>query len=90
MGGVFDGEMLWLYRVDPDISPIGLSCRERPHREQTTLATKNGLSLTPSTDRVQVADIPISHPSASKQHAVIQYRQVVEKSEFGDTKTRIK
>lgn len=38
----------------------------------------------------QVADIPISHPSASKQHAVIQYRQVIEKNEFGDTKTRIK
>ncbi|GHJ88598.1 hypothetical protein NliqN6_5000 [Naganishia liquefaciens] len=40
-------------------------------------------------DRI-VSDIPIAHPSASKQHAVIQYRQITEKNEFGDTKTMIK
>ncbi|KAG1150094.1 hypothetical protein G6F37_000374 [Rhizopus arrhizus] len=33
-------------------------------------------------DRV-VADIPIDHPSCSKQHAVIQYRQMDEKDENG-------
>jgi smad nuclear-interacting protein 1 len=38
----------------------------------------------------QVSDIPVAHPSASKQHAVIQYRQMTERNEFGDTKTMIK
>ncbi|KAJ9124020.1 hypothetical protein QFC22_000812 [Naganishia vaughanmartiniae] len=40
-------------------------------------------------DRI-VSDIPIDHPSASKQHAVIQYRQIIDRNEFGDTKTTIK
>ncbi|SCV74816.1 BQ2448_7845 [Microbotryum intermedium] len=40
-------------------------------------------------DRI-VADIPIDHPSASKQHAVLQYRQVHERNEFGDTKSVVK
>ena len=31
-----------------------------------------------------VADIPVDHPSCSKQHAVIQFRNVVKKNEFGD------
>ncbi|TPX31658.1 hypothetical protein SmJEL517_g05037 [Synchytrium microbalum] len=35
-----------------------------------------------------VADIPIDHPSCSKQHAVLQYRQVQEKNDLGDS-TRI-
>lgn len=38
----------------------------------------------------QVADIPVDHPSTSKQHAVLQFRQVMERSEFGDTKTLTK
>ncbi|ORY76220.1 SMAD/FHA domain-containing protein [Leucosporidium creatinivorum] len=37
-------------------------------------------------DRI-VVDIPIDHPSTSKQHAVLQFRQVVERNEFGDTKS---
>lgn len=37
-----------------------------------------------------VVDIPVDHPSCSKQHAVIQYRQVQEKNEFGDVKPAIK
>jgi len=37
-----------------------------------------------------IADIPIDHPSCSKQHAVIQYRQVQEKDEFGAAKAVIK
>ncbi|KZP00681.1 SMAD/FHA domain-containing protein [Calocera viscosa TUFC12733] len=40
-------------------------------------------------DRV-VADIPIEHPSCSKQHAVIQYRQVTSRNEFGDTSSSVK
>ncbi|KAF9013402.1 SMAD/FHA domain-containing protein [Cyathus striatus] len=37
-----------------------------------------------------VADIPMDHPSCSKQHAVIQYRYIRERNEFGDTKGVIK
>jgi smad nuclear-interacting protein 1 len=37
-----------------------------------------------------VADISIDHPSCSKQHAVIQYRHVNEKDEFGGSKGVIK
>ncbi|KAF9464181.1 SMAD/FHA domain-containing protein, partial [Collybia nuda] len=33
-----------------------------------------------------VADISVDHPSCSKQHAVIQYRHVQEKDEFGTVK----
>ncbi|KAI6030938.1 SMAD/FHA domain-containing protein, partial [Pisolithus orientalis] len=37
-----------------------------------------------------VADILIEHPSCSKQHAVIQHRQVQVKDEFGVPKAMIK
>ncbi|TDL18085.1 SMAD/FHA domain-containing protein [Rickenella mellea] len=37
-----------------------------------------------------IADISIDHPSCSKQHAVIQHRQVQEKNEFGTSKAVIK
>jgi len=37
-----------------------------------------------------VVDIPLDHPSTSKQHAVIQYRAMSERNEFGDSKTVIK
>ncbi|KAI0702267.1 SMAD/FHA domain-containing protein [Cytidiella melzeri] len=37
-----------------------------------------------------VADITIDHPSCSKQHAVIQFRQIHEKNEYGDAKAAIK
>ncbi|KAJ4481986.1 Smad nuclear-interacting protein 1 [Lentinula aciculospora] len=37
-----------------------------------------------------VADIPIEHPSCSKQHAVIQYRLVKETDEFGGSKGVVK
>ncbi|WVF73058.1 hypothetical protein IAT40_007876 [Kwoniella sp. CBS 6097] len=37
-----------------------------------------------------VTDIPIAHPSCSKQHAAIQYRQISEKNEYGDVTTSIK
>ncbi|KAI0771261.1 SMAD/FHA domain-containing protein [Trametes elegans] len=37
-----------------------------------------------------VVDIAVEHPSCSKQHAVIQYRQVKEKNEFGDVKSAVK
>lgn len=37
-----------------------------------------------------VADIVIEHPSCSKQHAVIQHRQVQVKDEYGASKPMIK
>ncbi|KAF8489277.1 smad nuclear interacting protein 1 [Russula emetica] len=37
-----------------------------------------------------VTDIPLEHPSCSKQHAVIQYRLVQQKDEFGNSKGVIK
>ncbi|OCF38185.1 smad nuclear-interacting protein 1 [Kwoniella heveanensis BCC8398] len=37
-----------------------------------------------------VTDIPIAHPSCSKQHAAIQYRQISEKNEYGDVTTSVK
>jgi len=37
-----------------------------------------------------VVDIYVEHPSCSKQHAVIQHRQVQEKDEFGTSKPVIK
>ncbi|KAH9985071.1 SMAD/FHA domain-containing protein [Russula compacta] len=37
-----------------------------------------------------VTDIPLEHPSCSKQHAVIQYRLVQQKDESGDSKRVIK
>lgn len=35
-------------------------------------------------------DIPLNHPSCSKQHAAIQFRHVIEKTEFGDKKGVVK
>ncbi|KAG6818952.1 hypothetical protein H0H93_016914, partial [Arthromyces matolae] len=37
-----------------------------------------------------VVDIALDHPSCSKQHAVVQYRNVHEKNEFGESKSLIK
>ncbi|KAF8465971.1 SMAD/FHA domain-containing protein [Kalaharituber pfeilii] len=37
-----------------------------------------------------VADIPVDHPSCSKQHAVIQFRHVVKKNEFGDKEAKVR
>ncbi|RXK40511.1 smad nuclear-interacting protein 1 [Tremella mesenterica] len=37
-----------------------------------------------------VTDIPIAHPSCSKQHAVIQFRQISEKNEYGEVSTSVK
>lgn len=39
---------------------------------------------------LQVADIPIDHPSCSKQHAAIQYRQVQVRDEWGGSKAEVK
>ncbi|CAD6919189.1 unnamed protein product [Tilletia controversa] len=38
----------------------------------------------------RVVDIPLEHPSASKQHAVIQFRQITTRSEFGDQSSSIR
>ncbi|KAI8818966.1 SMAD/FHA domain-containing protein [Fimicolochytrium jonesii] len=40
-------------------------------------------------DRV-VADIPVDHPSCSKQHAAIQYRQIVETDPLGQVTRTVK
>ena len=40
-------------------------------------------------DRI-VADIPVDHTSCSSQHAVIQFRQVNVRNEFGDPDKQIK
>ncbi|KAI0947162.1 hypothetical protein AcV7_009660 [Taiwanofungus camphoratus] len=37
-----------------------------------------------------VADLSVDHPSCSKQHAVIQFRQVQDRNEFGDVKGAVK
>lgn len=37
-----------------------------------------------------VVDIPTEHPSCSKQHAVIQFRQVTRRNEFGDVQRFVK
>ncbi|KAG7006026.1 hypothetical protein G7Y79_00016g040110 [Physcia stellaris] len=37
-----------------------------------------------------VVDVPIEHPSCSKQHAVIQFRFTEKKGEFGDRKGGVK
>ena len=47
-------------------------------------------SFRPALPASQVADIPVDHPSTSKQHAVLQFRQVTERNEFGDTKSLTK
>jgi len=39
---------------------------------------------------IKVTDIPIAHPSCSKQHAAIQFRQISENNEFGDVATSVK
>jgi len=37
-----------------------------------------------------VADVPVDHPSCSKQHAAIQFRQVQERDEWGASKPVVK
>ncbi|EER26434.1 FHA domain containing protein [Coccidioides posadasii C735 delta SOWgp] len=37
-----------------------------------------------------VADLPIDHPSCSKQHAAIQFRYVEKRNEFGDRDGRVR
>lgn len=37
-----------------------------------------------------VVDVPIEHPSCSKQHAVLQFRQIVETDALGQAKRTTK
>ncbi|KAG0035223.1 hypothetical protein BGZ81_011267 [Podila clonocystis] len=37
-----------------------------------------------------VVDVPIDHPSCSKQHAVLQFRQIIETDSLGQTKRNTK
>lgn len=39
---------------------------------------------------VSVVDLPAEHPSVSKQHAVVQFRYVEEKNEYGDRLGKVK
>ncbi|XMA13939.1 hypothetical protein WAI453_006730 [Rhynchosporium graminicola] len=39
---------------------------------------------------VSVVDMPAEHPSVSKQHAVIQFRYIEKKNEFGDKTGRVR
>lgn len=36
-----------------------------------------------------IVDIPTEHPSCSKQHAVIQFRQITKRNEFGDVRRHV-
>jgi smad nuclear-interacting protein 1 len=38
----------------------------------------------------KVTDIPVAHPSCSKQHAAIQFRQITEKNEYGEQSSSVK
>ncbi|KAK6527944.1 hypothetical protein TWF281_009205 [Arthrobotrys megalospora] len=55
--------------------------------ETITLSTRTAWLF--GRDRL-VADIPIDHPSASKQHAVIQFRFVVKVNEYGEREGGVK
>jgi len=37
-----------------------------------------------------VADLPVDHPSCSKQHAVLQFRFVTKADEFGEKKSSVR
>lgn len=37
-----------------------------------------------------VADIPVDHPSCSKQHAILQFRYITKQDEYGDKKSKVK
>lgn len=37
-----------------------------------------------------VTDVPVQHPSISKQHAVIQFRRITTRTEHGETKSQVK
>ncbi|KAJ9106234.1 hypothetical protein QFC21_001379 [Naganishia friedmannii] len=70
----------------PDVTGVVLKYHEPPEARKPTKSWR----LYVFKGKEQVSDIPIDHPSASKQHAVIQYRQITDRNEFGDTKTTIK
>lgn len=37
-----------------------------------------------------MADLPVDHPSCSKQHAALQFRYVEKRNEFGDRHGRVR
>jgi len=80
-------------RTLPRAPAVVLPLRAGPHRASASPSRSLLLDcavLTPCRLHLQVADIPVDHPSASKQHAVLQFRQVTERNEFGDTKSLTK
>lgn len=73
--------------VDSRIPPTHTRWRLFTFKNGEIVGTPLDLNTQPAwlfgRDRL-VADIPVDHPSCSKQHAVIQFRNVVKKNEFGD------
>ncbi|KIY72508.1 SMAD/FHA domain-containing protein, partial [Cylindrobasidium torrendii FP15055 ss-10] len=57
--------------------------------QQALLHVHNQSAYLFGRDRL-VADIPLDHPSCSKQHAAIQYRYIQEKDEYGVVKGSVK
>ncbi|KAF3908685.1 Kanadaptin [Arthrobotrys entomopaga] len=55
--------------------------------DTTPLSTRTAWLI--GRDRL-VADLPIDHPSASKQHAVIQFRFIVKVNEWGEKEGKVK
>lgn len=39
---------------------------------------------------IKITDIPLEHPSISKQHAVIQFRYITASNEYGDKTSKVK
>ena len=80
--------------LDSRLPPANMRYRLYTFKDGTIVGDPLNLSTQPAwligRDRL-VADIPVDHPSCSKQHAVIQFRYVVKKvGEFGDKDARVR
>jgi len=65
---------LYVFKGDKPLDPYYV------HRQSAYLFGRDRL----------VADIPVDHPSCSKQHAVLQYRMISKENEDGDTIKEVK
>ena len=91
-----------MHSVFKDSKEIGTAAAIPPHADRADMIHLNRQSaylfgrdrvvrsLVPAPLTAQVTDVLLEHPSASKQHAVIQFRAVSEKNEFGDIKSTVK
>lgn len=75
--------------------------RKPPARDQWKLFVFKGADILETIDLsirscwlvgrdLAVVDLPAEHPSVSKQHAVIQFRWIEKKNEFGDRMGRVR